>query len=144
MIEKPFDQHGFKLHLTCYEANMHLRAYKLDRNPQHIIDAYMLFRRRKLSVPLTMVNNLDRGLGEINRKPTGNPKKNTVRDLFILRSVLLRYQTERIPANVGIDMIDSLAREWKTSASAIKMVISRLRSLERNPEYDAPRAFRSK
>ena len=76
------------------------------------------------------------------RRPSGNPKKNTLRDLYILRSVLVHHDVNQIPSRVDGGLLTSLAREHKMTARAVAMAIHRLRKLDADPAYEAPRAFR--
>ncbi len=137
---------------TRYQANMYLLAFVLDKkNPRHIIDAYLLYRKRNLPISEAMLKNLDHALEQMRGPPRGKIKENAVRDIHILRSVLLHYSTKEIPgdiesawipANEIPDKIDdqvcsALAKQYGMKKGAVKMVISRLRTtLKRQSSKD--------
>lgn len=125
-----------------FNAPMHVRAYNLDGNPRHLIDAYREYRKHKIDAPDHVKAYLDRALDEIETKPAGKPKQNTVRDLLILREVLLACPSDDIPAKLAGRLLARLVKQFKLPASTIKAVISRFREFDADPERHAPRAFR--
>ena len=121
--------------MARFEAYMYLRAYMDDENPQHILNAYRAYRRLKVVIPESMLKNLDFAHAEIERRlprsqEPGRPgisRKNTLRDLHILRSILLRYKTDQIPRRIERSYVRELALQYRTTAGAVLAVIREAR-----------------
>jgi len=113
---------------------MHLRAYMVDRNPHHILDAVAVYCR--LGVPLTpiMRKNALKAILEVKTwRPAGNPKKTTHRDLRILSDILGHYGADDIPRDLNRDLELRLMQRYSLpSISALRMVVTRWRQKIRN------------
>ena len=121
-------------------ANAHLHAYKVDRDPGHIFDAVAEYLRYELDLPPVMRRNLKRAIEERDKRPATKKKANTLRDVYLITEIAVRYGG-RIPERVGGAFIEGFARRWKTTPAAIKMAISRVRRAILDPSYDRARAF---
>lgn len=108
-------------------ADVHLRAYILDRNPSHILKAAKVYLEQGISPPEVMQKNLLHAINEQpSWKPKGNTKRNTLRDALILTAIINSYG-RKIPPKVDSAFLVSLADQCGMTVSATKMVVNRLR-----------------
>lgn len=117
----------FKRWTATWNAKAHLQAYVIDRNPDHIFNAVAEFTKRKLPLSAVMLRNLNKAIAERHKTPDGNPKRTTLRDVWVLRSILRRYGGE-IPRRIEGEFLAELAKQYGISVPALKMVVTRIRA----------------
>ena len=140
-VTKPATEDNLRRVFAQHNARAYLRAYQVDRNPEHIfaaVDAYLKFQVR---LPDWMLKNLQHAIRERHNRPAGNPKRNTVRDVWVIQTVAARHGGI-IPDEVDTDFLAQLARQYGTTVAALKMVLSRTRRALQDPRYNRARAFR--
>jgi hypothetical protein len=144
LVRQPDDEQFrslVKRAVATARANAHLRAYKIDRNPEHILKAVGEYLSLDLLLPAVMHRNLRRALAERHKKPAGKPKTTTLRQVYVAAAIAQRYGGA-IPEQLDSDFITMLARQHGVSGAVIKNAISRLRKAIANPQYERARAFR--
>lgn len=131
----------FRAVAARHNANRHLRAYVMDRNPQHVLDAWAEYRRAGVMPPEAMMRNLDHALAEIRKRPGVRPRTESLRDaeLYHLVHVLRRAWPE-----VPIGEIQRIvARDHGVKVGNLRKIISNMETALADPSSDrAPRAFR--
>lgn len=136
-----------KRFFATFSANRHLSAYLIDRNPEHIAAAWRAFREHKIAPDESMLRWID-CLADSVLKPTAakvRPRKNTVRDLAIVRAVeiLQRKQIIKPPDKVRLtrtEIFANVGRAYSLSGPAVAMIVSRANLMLRDPYYE-PKAF---
>lgn len=130
-ITRPFTPDNARRFVAHANGKAHLLAYLVDRNPGHIFDAVYEYLKLQVRLPDWMLKNLRDGIMERLKKPAGNPRRYTLRDVYVLQAVVTRYNG-KIPTQVDARLVANLARSHNTTAAAIKMSLTRWRQYQRS------------
>jgi hypothetical protein len=126
--------------LAGRNANRHLYAYLLDRNPQHVLNAWGEYRKARVKPPETMFRNLDHVLSKLEHGASRRPRANTLRDLEVCWCACLLCRKKTLPAKVSGSVITRLARHFGLGENHIRVVLSRMRRDLADP-WPARRSF---
>lgn len=120
-----------------HNAARHLRAWHVDANPWHVVNAYLDFRELCRDVPEELLALLDGALKSIRALPPKKPRPHAVRDaeLEALFLSLLRSGPERIAAGLKPWTREALLLhigQQHGLKSGAKMPIERLKAQRKN------------
>ena len=145
-------QLALKRRLAVYNANRYLRAYVHDKNPLHIAEAWVEFRKSQLSPDPNMLAAVDQLAESLldRTKARVRPKKFSVRDVKLYRLVRA-LQGFRIPTEDEFKddkfesgVYEAVARAHGLSVGALKMIVSRIEVSLRDQFFREPPAFRKR
>jgi hypothetical protein len=124
------DPQEFARNQARLRADLLLRAYLVDRNPEHVFEAVRVLGEADLRITKAMARNILHAWAQ--RTPTGNVARNTMRDICVISDLAhlhWRRTAERgaIPDRIHHEDLEALSRKFRLAGATVSQIAFKFR-----------------